>query len=152
MDKFMSLAIEEAKKGMQKRHGGPFGAVVVRGNLVVGVGHNQVIKKHDSTCHAEVMAIRNACKNLKTFDLSGCVLYTTAYPCPMCFGAILWSNVERIYYGCTTIDASRVGFRDKIFHELSAKQKGAMCVGMDDARDVCLKLYEEYKKSGREMC
>ena len=152
MDKFMLLAIDEAKKAVSKRHGGPFGAVVVKDDKVVGVGHNEVLKKHDSTCHAEIMAIRDACKNLKTFNLSGCVLYTTAYPCPMCFGAILWSNLEQIYYGCTTIDAARVGFRDKIFQELSAKQKGAKCVSMSDARDTCLKLYQEYKNSGMAMC
>ncbi len=152
MDKFMLAAIEEARKAVSKRHGAPFGAVVVKDDQIVGVGHNEVIKNKDSTCHAEIMAIRNACKKLKTFNLSGCVLYTTAYPCPMCFGAILWSNLEQIYYGCTTIDADRVGFRDKIFQELSAKQKGAKCVGVAEAREICLKMYQEYKNSGRDMC
>ena len=148
MDKFMELAINEARIGMKKGHGAPFGAVIVKNGEVVGVGHNQIKKKKDPTCHAEVMAIRSACKNLKSFDLTDCDMYTTLYPCPMCFGAILWSNLRKIYYGCATLDTQKIGLRDKIFRKLSESKKGAMCERLDS--EECLKLYEEYKK--KEAC
>jgi len=144
MDKFMSAAIEEAKRGFKRGHGAPFGAVIVKNNEIVGVGHNEVDKKKDPTYHAELVAIRSACKKLKTFDLSNCVMYTTLYPCPMCFGAILWSNLEKIYYGCATLDTQKIGLRDKIFRKLSETKKGAMCEKLES--EECLKLYEEYKR------
>ena len=98
MNKFMEMAIEEAKLGIVEGHGGPFGCVIVKDGVVVGKGHNEVIKNNDPTCHGEMMAIHDACKNLKTFNLKGCELYTTGEPCPMCFSAILWANIEKVYY------------------------------------------------------
>lgn len=86
MNAYMKLAIAEAKKGIEAGDGGPFGAVIVKGDTIVGVGHNQVVKRHDPTCHGEIMAIHAACEKLGTFDLSGCVIYTTGEPCPMCLG------------------------------------------------------------------
>ena len=97
MDKFMKIAVDEARTGINAGHGGPFGCVIVRNGEIVGQGHNEVVKRKDPTCHGEVMAIRNACKTLGTYDLSGCELYTTAEPCPMCRGAILWANISRVY-------------------------------------------------------
>ena len=106
---FMSEAVKEAQIGIRARHGGPFGCVVVKNGQIVGRGHNQVIGNQDATCHGEMQAIRDASKNLKTFDLSGCVLYTTAEPCPMCLGAILWSNIAEVYYGCDVKDTENIG-------------------------------------------
>ncbi|KAF1760744.1 hypothetical protein GCK72_008994 [Caenorhabditis remanei] len=114
---FMKLAIEEAKKGMAKGDGGPFGAVIVKDGKVIGVGHNMVLVNKDPTAHAEVTAIRDACKNVDNFDLSGCQLYTSCYPCPMCMGAALWSRVDAVYYGATSEDAARIGFGDHEFHD-----------------------------------
>ena len=113
----MKIAIDEARTGITAGHGGPFGCVVVKDGKVVGSGHNEVIKQNDPTCHGEVMAIRDACNNLGTYDLSGCELYTTAEPCPMCRGAIMWSNIRKVYFGCNIADTDSIGFRDKVFYE-----------------------------------
>lgn len=141
MDRFMQLAIEEAQKGIHAGHGGPFGCVIVKDGEVVGRGHNQVVENHDPTCHGEIMAIHDASANLKTFDLSGCVLYTTGEPCPMCLGAILWANIEKVYYGCNVLDTDKIGFRDDIFYK-KLENKYAFMEELD--RDACLKLYDEY--------
>lgn len=151
MNKYMRMAIAEARKGIQNGHGGPFGAVIVKGDVVVAKGHNQVIKNQDPTCHGEMMAIRKACKKLETFDLSGCELYTTGEPCPMCLGAILWANIKKVYYGCNIIDTEHIGFRDSIFYRLNADidEKKKMIIELD--RDACLKLYSEYR-SIKDKC
>ena len=109
---FMLLAVREAFKGMRANQGGPFVAVVVKGNKVVARAHNTVLKTNDPTAHAEINAIRKATKKLKRFDLSDCVLYTSCEPCPMCFGAIAWSKIKVVYYGCTRKDADAIGFSD----------------------------------------
>lgn len=142
MNKFMELAIEEARKGIHNLDGGPFGAVVVKDGEVIAVGHNHVVANNDPTCHGEIDAIRKACQKLNTFDLSGCEIYTTGYPCPMCFCAILWANIDKVYYGCNTTDTEIIGFRDKAFEESIPQRKVEICQEVD--RDACLKLYEEY--------
>lgn len=142
INNFMKIAIEEAEKGIKCGHGGPFGAVVVKNGEIVGKGHNKVISNNDPTCHGEVDAIRNACKKLKTFDLSGCDIYSTSYPCPMCFCAILWANINKIYYGCNTTDAENIGFRDKAFEENTPKNKLEKCIEIN--RPECLQLFEKY--------
>ena len=140
INKYMKAAIDEAYKGINKHEGGPFGSVVVKDGKIVGRGHNRVLLLNDCTCHGEMMAIRDACKKLGTFDLSGCDLYTTSSPCPMCEGAIQWSNIEHVYSGCTIEDAEDIGFRDKVFHEDGKEE-----IRLD--RDACLKLFEDYKKT-----
>lgn len=137
---FMKEAINEAYVGINNKHGGPFGSVIVKDGKIVGKGHNQVLKNNDCTCHGEMMAIRDACKNLGTFDLSGCDIYTTSAPCPMCQGAIQWSNINNIYVGCNVQDAEDIGFRDKDFYENPPKSEE---VGRAD----CLKLFSDYKKT-----
>jgi len=139
----MFLAIEEATNGIEAGDGGPFGCVIVKDDKVVGRGHNRVVLKNDPTCHGEVEAIRDACKKLGTFDLSGCTLYTTGEPCPMCFGAILWANIEKVYYGCNVEDTDKIGFRDEIFYNMTEEKKKKFQTELD--RDECLKLYEKYK-------
>ena len=143
MNKFMAMALEEARFGIAHGHGGPFGAVIVKNGQVIGRGHNQVIKNEDPTCHGEIMAIHEACKTLGTFDLSGSVIYTTGEPCPMCLGAILWANIGTVYYGCNVLDTEKIGFRDEKFYEKTADGKKVELLQELD-RDECLKLYDEY--------
>ena len=92
MNKYMKVAIKEAKEGITQGHGGPFGVCIVKDNKIIGRGHNRVVLNNDCTCHGEMEAIRDACKNMNTFDLSGAALYTTGMPCPMCLGAIQWAR------------------------------------------------------------
>ena len=143
-NKFMSMAIQEAREGISSSDGGPFGAVIVKDGVVVGKGHNEVVKNNDCTCHGEMMAIRDACKNLKTFDLSGCEIYTTGTPCPMCMGAIQWSRMKTIYYACNLEDTAEIGFDDAEFYANPLTP-----IEMD--RDEGKKLYEEYQKTTHTM-
>lgn len=150
MNEYMKLAITEARKGIHNGHGGPFGAVVVKDGAVVGKGHNQVLRNNDPTCHAEMMAIRKACKTLDTYDLSGCEIYATGEPCPMCLSAILWANIDKVYYGCNIIDTEQIGFRDKKFYEMqNSGEKEKMMQELD--RDACLKLYAEYMRLSHKL-
>lgn len=146
MNKFMHEAIEEARVGIKNFEGGPFGSVIVKDGKVVGRGHNQVVKLNDPTCHGEMQAIRNACKNLGTFDLSDCEIYTTGEPCHMCLVACMWANISKIYYGCTIKDNEMIGFRDNKFDAiLGGREK--LCDYLNNIdRDECLKLFEEYNK------
>ena len=118
---FMLRAIELAREGMRAGHGGPFGAVIVREDQIVGEGWNRVIVDNDPTAHGEVQAIRNACSKLETFDLSGCEIHTTGEPCPMCLGAIHWARLDRIHYGFRIEDAARGGFDDVSFYQSFAR-------------------------------
>lgn len=113
----MHQALKEAFAGVEQNHGGPFGAVVVKDGKILSKAHNQVLKSNDPTAHAEINAIKKASKKLNTFDLSGCEIYTTCMPCPMCMGAIKWANIKTIYYGASSKDADAIGFRDKEFYD-----------------------------------
>lgn len=115
---FMQIAIEEAREGIYNAHGGPFGSVIVKDDIIVGQGHNRVLLNNDSTCHGEISAIRDAEQNLATYDLSGCILYTTGEPCPMCLAACMWANIDLVYYGCTIEDNAIIGFRDEAFDQM----------------------------------
>lgn len=144
MEKFMEAALQEAYEGIEKNHGGPFGAVVVKNGKIVGRGHNRVLYKKDPTCHGEMEAIRDACKNLETHDLTGCQLYTTAEPCPMCLGGILWSNIQEVYFGCDRIDTDRIGFRDDVFYEYLDGKNDILSIRQIDY-EKCLSLFEYYE-------
>ena len=149
MNKYMRMAINEARKGIRAGHGGPFGAVIVKDGVVVGKGHNQVLKNNDPTCHGEMMAIHKACKKLGTYDLSGCELYTTGEPCPMCLSAIIWANIKNVYFGCTKDDAGNIGFRDDIIYDyLSGIDVNLLNMKQID-RNECIELFEEYKKENK---
>ncbi len=141
MNKYMEMAIEEAREGIRQHHGGPFGCVIVKDGKVIGRGHNKVVINHDPTCHGEMMAIRDACKNIGDFDLEGCELYTTGQPCPMCRGAILWAGIKKVFYGCNIEDTENIGFRDNVFYNTDFAE-------MEEElnRIECLELYAEYKK------
>lgn len=141
---FMQIAIDEAREGIYNGHGGPFGSVIVKDGVIVGQGHNMVLKNNDSTCHGEVSAIRNAEQNLGTYDLSGCVLYTTGEPCPMCLAACMWANIELVYYGCTIEDNAIIGFRDEAFDQMFGGRAAFANYLIELDRDACLKLFDEY--------
>ena len=140
--KFMEMASRLSEDNIDKG-GGPFGAVIVRDGEVSAKGANRVVPNNDPTAHAEINAIRDACKNINSYDLSGAVIYTSCYPCPMCLSAIIWANIDKVYYGCNTTDTEIIGFRDKEFEESIPSRKQQMCHEMN--RQECLKLYEEYK-------
>ena len=112
----MRRAIEISRRKMQDGFGGPFGAVVVKGDKIVGEGWNQVASTNDPTAHAEIVAIREAARQLGTFELSGCEIYSSCEPCPMCLGAILWARLERLYYANDRADAAAIGFDDDAFY------------------------------------
>lgn len=116
-EKFMLRAIELARKGMENGAGGPFGCVVVKDGEIVGEGSNLVTSTNDPTAHAEVVAIRNACQNLNSFQLEGCEIYTSCEPCPMCLGAIYWARPAKMFYAATHEDAARIGFDDQFIYE-----------------------------------
>lgn len=141
---FMRLAIEEAREGIRNGHGGPFGSVIVRDGRIVGRGHNRVLANNDPTCHGEVAAIREACNNLNTFDLTGCEIYTTGEPCHMCLCACMWANISRIYYGCTIADNDRIGFRDEKFDRIFGGREKLGDYMVECDRTECLELFEEY--------
>lgn len=142
---FMNEAIQEAYNGIKHKHGGPFGSIIVKDGQIVGRGHNMVIANHDPTAHGEVMAIRNACENLKTHDLTGCTLYTTAEPCPMCLGAILWANINKVYFGCNINDTNDIGFRDERFYKYLQEKDTSVLEITEHERKACLELFKDYK-------
>jgi len=119
---FMKRAITMAEKGVDANAGGPFGCVIVKDDKIVAEGFNRVTSTNDPTAHAEVVAIRKACKKLKSFQLDDCVIYTSCEPCPMCFGAIYWARPKRVYFACTKTDAAKIDFDDQfIYDELEKK-------------------------------
>ena len=142
---YMPEAIREALRGIYNGHGGPFGCVIVKDGEIIGRGHNMVLANKHSTDHGEIMAIRSAEKKLGTYDLSGCTLYTTGEPCPMCLYAILWANINSVCYGCTIADNAEIGFRDGTFDTLAGGREALdeMLTCMD--RDACLELFRVYR-------
>ncbi len=148
-NKYMQVAIEEAAAGITLRHGGPFGCVVVKDGQVIGRGHNRVLENNDPTCHGEISAIRAAGESLGTYDLSGCELYTTGEPCPMCLCACLWANISKVYYGCTIEDNQRIGFRDEKFDRLFGGREAFSDYLVCIDREACLKLFDAYEHMDR---
>lgn len=114
---FMREAIALSQEGVRSGKGGPFGAVIVREGNIIARAHNQVTSSNDPTAHAEILAIRAACRSLSAFHLKGCELYTSCEPCPMCLGAIYWARIERVYYAHTREDAARIGFDDRFIYD-----------------------------------
>ena len=148
MDKYFEEAIKVARNGISNGEGGPFGAVVVDSEgKIVGIGNNKVLINNDPTAHAEVTAIRNACKNLNTYDLTGCVIYTTSEPCPMCLSAIIWSNIKDVYYSTNRKEVANIGFRDDyIYNYLEGKNKDVLNIKKIDNLD-CQKLLNDYQNT-----
>ncbi|MEG0709364.1 MAG: nucleoside deaminase [Longicatena sp.] len=141
---YMTKALEEAYSGIEAGDGGPFGAVIVKDGKIIGRGHNCVIKCNDPTLHGEMVAIKDACMHLNTYDLTGCEIYTTAEPCPMCLGALMWAGVNKIYYGCNRLDTEEIGFRDNVFFEMinNTNYKDNL---IEIDREECKKLFKKYQ-------
>lgn len=146
---FMRQAIELAKNGMLAGNGGPFGCVIVKDGKIIGQGSNMVLKTNDPTAHAEVVAIREACKNLKHFQLEGCEVYTSCEPCPMCLGAIFWARPARVFYACTKEDAADAGFDDEFIYqeiEITPEKRQIPMIAM--MREDSLKAFDLWKEKG----
>jgi len=144
---FMQQAIDLAKSGMEAGKGGPFGCVIVKDGKVVGQGSNLVTSNTDPTAHAEVIAIRDACKNLNHFQLEGCELYTSCEPCPMCLGAIYWARPSRVFYACSHDEAAEAGFDDSFIYEeiqiKPEKRKIPMTQMMNEESKKVFELWSE---------
>jgi len=139
MNRWMQVAYNEATDGMLKNEGGPFGAVIIKDDVIIAQAHNKVLLTNDPTAHAEVNAIREASQKLESFDLSGCVLYTTCMPCPMCLGAIMWARISTVYYGASEKDAAKGGFDDLKFYDiLEGKEKGLNLTQIDHQKNASL--------------
>ena len=154
LNKYMEIAINEARLGMIKGDGGPFGAVIVKDGEIVARSHNQVLLTHDPTMHAEIAAIREACAKFGRFDLSDCEIYSTCLPCPMCLGAIMWAKMPKLYYGAVDSDAAAAGFDDEYIYDViknGLHDKCSLSAEETDA-DECRKLFAEWMaKDNREM-
>lgn len=145
---YMRLAIKEAAKNIKSMDGGPFGACIVKDNKVLAVARNKVLTS-DASSHAEINAIRKASKKLKKFDLSGCVIYSTTEPCPMCFSAIHWAGIDKVIFGSAIADAKRIGFNELSISVLRMKALGKSKVKVVPSflRDECLKLLQGWDKA-----
>jgi len=151
--KFMRAAIRLSRQKMRGNHGGPFGAVVVRRGQVVGRGWNQVTSTNDPTAHAEVMAIRAACRRLKTFQLDDCELYASCEPCPMCLAAIYWARLRKVYYANTRRDAARINFEDDFIYREIARPVSRRKIPMQQLlRGEALKVFAEWKSKPDKIC
>jgi guanine deaminase len=147
MANFFEIACGEAERGMLNGDGGPFGAIVVRDGRVIAKGHNQVLSSHDSTAHAEIVAIRQAEQALGTHDLTDCEIYTTCYPCPMCLGAIMWARISKVHYGCTTDEAAAIGFDDRAFYEALSTPDSNQFIAMEHHDNpLCRSLFQKWLK------
>lgn len=151
MNEYMRMAIEQARRGIERGDGGPFGSVIVKDGEVIGMGHNQVVKDGDSTNHGEMIAIRAASEKLKNYDLTGCELYTTGEPCHMCLCAAMWANIDKIYYGATIEDNARIGFRDEKFEHIFSGREKLQNYLINIDREACLDLYKEYQEMDKTI-
>lgn len=145
--KFMELAANEAQQNVGTQVGGPFGTVIVKDGQIIAQGSNHVLINKDPTAHGEIYTIREACKKLGTHDLSGCELYTNAYPCPMCLGAIIWSNIKTCYYGNTAEDAKNIGFRDDFIYKFldDGLKDGSVLTLEQHDRDLTISAFNNFK-------
>lgn len=151
--KLMREAIKEAESNLLTDEGGPFGAIVVKEGKIVGKGHNKVLKNNDPTCHAEVEAIREACRNLGTYDLTGCELYASSYPCPMCLGAIIWANIKKVYYANSAEDAGAIGFRDDYIYDfIEGKCQDKQVLEFDQlGREEAIETFKRYQSANKTI-
>jgi guanine deaminase len=146
-ERFMMEAIELSEKGMENNEGGPFGCIVVKNGVVIGRGNNKVMLTHDPTAHAEIIAIRDACKNIGSFQLDGCEIYTSCEPCPMCLGAIYWARPDVVYYANTCHDAAAIGFDDAmIYKEMEIALTDRKIPVKNLCRPQALKIFERWSK------
>ncbi|RYZ51251.1 MAG: nucleoside deaminase [Chitinophagaceae bacterium] len=146
-EKFMREAIALSKQGMENGDGGPFGCVIVKGDEIVGRGNNKVLATNDPTAHAEVVAIRDACKHLNAFQLADCEVFTSCEPCPMCLGAIYWARPKAIYFANNRQDAAAIGFDDSmIYDEMTTEMSQRKIPITSLGREEALKVFEEWTR------
>ncbi|QDH80836.1 nucleoside deaminase [Echinicola soli] len=142
---FMEMAISLSREGMVSGKGGPFGCVIVRDGVVIGKGNNQVLSTNDPTAHAEVVAIREACKTLRTFQLDGCEIYTSCEPCPMCLGAIYWARPSKVFFANTRQEAAEAGFDDDfIYQELPLQPSERKILMIHSPDKTALDVFQEW--------
>lgn len=145
-EKFMREAIALSKKGVENNEGGPFGCIVVKGDQIVGRGNNKVTSTNDPTAHAEIVAIRDACKNLNAYQLDDCEIYTSCEPCPMCLGAIYWARPKRVFFGNTRKDAADIDFDDSMIYEELAKNMEERKIPISSlCREEALTVFEMWR-------
>lgn len=147
MNNYMKIADDLAKDNLKTNAGGPFGACVVKDGEIIGKGSNNVLKNNDPTAHAEIVAIREACQKLNTYDLTGCTMYATCYPCPMCLSAIIWSNIKVVYYGNTKEDAAKIGFRDDFIYDYIKNQNKKEILDLKQIdSEITIKAFQEFEQ------
>jgi guanine deaminase len=146
---FMRRAIDEVLAHLPAIEGGPFGACLVRGDEVLAVAHNTVLKDQDPTCHGETNAIRLAARKLQSYDLSGCEIYSTTEPCPMCFAAIHWARIGRLIYGTTIIEVARLGFNELTIgsRQMQALGQSPVAINPGFLADECRQLLTEWART-----
>lgn len=148
----MQEAIALSLNGIKQNEGGPFGCVIVKGNKIVGRGNNKVTSLNDPTAHAEIVAIRDACKNLNTFQLEDCEVYTSCEPCPMCLGAIYWARPKVIYFANNREDAAKIGFDDSmIYEEMNTEIEKRKIPIINLGRENALKIFEEWANTSSKI-
>lgn len=156
MNEYMKIAKGLSDDNLKTNVGGPFGACIVKDGKIIGKGSNHVLANNDPTAHAEIMAIKDACKNINSYDLSGAELYTSCYPCPMCLSAIIWANIKKVYYGNTKEDAANIGFRDDLIYKFIENIKD----GSNDSsvlklesmdREETIKTFKEFKEKSDKI-
>jgi tRNA(Arg) A34 adenosine deaminase TadA len=151
-EKFMRHAIELGRKGMEAGNGGPFGAIVVKNGKIIGEGWNRVLLSNDPTAHGEITAIRDACNNIQSYDLSGCELYTSGEPCPMCLSAIYWARLDRIFYGFNIKAAAEAAFDDAfIFKELNKTSSERKIPQIQILETEALKVLHDYTTNPKRV-
>lgn len=148
---FINEAIRLSQQGMRNNEGGPFGCVIVKDGVIVGKGNNRVLANNDPTAHAEIVAIRDACKHLQTFQLTGCDVYTSCEPCPMCMGAIYWARPRAVYYANTRQQAAAIGFDDELIYvelekDLIDRSIPMHCIISEDA----IAVFKEWEEKGNK--
>ena len=150
-NKFMLKAIELSIKSAATI-GGPFGCVIVKDDKIISEGSNKVTSTNDPTAHGEIVAIREACLKLNTFNLSGCELYSSCEPCPMCLGAIYWSRIDKLYYAATKEDAAKAGFDDSvIYKEIDLPKDQRSIPSLQILREDAVKVFEDWNESGNKI-
>ena len=152
-ERFMRLAIKEAEKGISRLSGGPFGACIVKGKKVIAKTHNTVLKNKDATAHAEVNAIRLASKKLRAYNLKGCVIYSTTEPCPMCFSAIHWARIDKIFYGTNIADVKKLGFNEMPISVKNMKKtdKSQLKFEAGFMKEECMDLLKKWMKKNNKI-
>ncbi|MEI7500083.1 MAG: nucleoside deaminase [Bacteroidota bacterium] len=152
IEAYLNEAFDEAFQSVRSNIGGPFGAVIVMDGKIIGKGGNRVSSQNDPTAHAEIVAIRDACQNIKNFDLTGSILYSTCEPCPMCLSAIYWANIKAVYYCSTRYDADAIGFKDShIYEELTIQPENRKIKFIKISHTKAIELFREWTEKADKI-